>query len=222
MKINNLVKDAITRSIAGRSNTERAIEIPFLFEVLPEPSKDKNKIKILDIGCVESSLVIELNKLGFDSYGIDLRPYIKSFINFVRCDARNMKFADNMFDICYAISTIEHVGLVGTPYRTDKVPDKYGDKKVVNEMVRVTKPEGKIIITLPYGKGTKELSKWVRFYNKDRINNILPKNMIIDNIVYNIRKGRRWSRTSEQVASVTASQGTIVHSNICILGHKQK
>lgn len=222
MKINNLVKGAITRSIAGRSNTERAVEIPFLFEVLLEPSKDKNKTKVLDVGCAESSLVVELNKLGFDSYGIDLRPYIKSFVNFVRCDARNMKFTDDTFDVCYAISTIEHVGLVETPYRTDKVLDKYGDKKVVSEMVRVTKPEGMIIITLPYGKGTKELSKWVRFYNKDRINSILPNNMIIDNITYSIRKGRTWSRTSEQIASATASQGTLVYSNICILGHKQK
>ncbi len=181
----------------------------------------------MDIGCCESSLVVELQKLGFNVYGIDLRN-CNRFKNFYRQDARKLSFPDNSFDICCAISTIEHIGLVQSPYHTDTQLDAEGDKKSVREMLRVTKPNGIVVITLPYGKGDEHLSKWVRFYNKERIQDLLPKNLIAKKVKFSIRTKSGWVKTDERTASLSSScrdsktRINRVTGNICIMGTKNE
>lgn len=57
-------------------------------------------------------------------------------VNLVTCDATQLPYADNYFDIVTSISVIEHI------------PDD-GDSLAIKEMWRVLKPGGKIIITVP-------------------------------------------------------------------------
>ncbi len=206
-KINELIKFLLTYV----NETERLVEVPFIFQELPEPS---NSIKILDVGCCESHLLIELNKLGFVAYGIDTRgyPHPNSYVG----DARKMPYNTNYFDVTLAISTIEHIGLVNTPYLSDTIYDKNGDRKVVEEIIRVTKPGGKIIITLPYGNGNDVLKQWIRFYDSEKLSNLLKG--IKSNIKYHIFKEGRWMETDEKTCSQSYSGKQEVHNTSAITG----
>jgi ubiquinone/menaquinone biosynthesis C-methylase UbiE len=54
-------------------------------------------------------------------------------------DVRNMEFNDNTFDKVITISVIEHV-----------YPEKDGDMIALGEIKRVLKPDGNLLLTIPY------------------------------------------------------------------------
>lgn len=245
MNINGDIQNLINYLLTNWTETERTVELPFLFRELPEPGPFMS-IRILDVGCCESPLVVELNKLGFDSWGIDMRDYVDGYPKFIKCDARNViRIPSSTFDIVMAISTIEHIGLVETPYLTDSAFDEDGDIKVVKEMLRIVKPGkmakgegdiegdkmigGMIIIMIPYGDGCSDLKKWMRFYNKERIEKIIEKTgLVIDKIEYYIFRDGKWSNSNEKecARSFSVPTGIVLMSpvtgDICILGHKEK
>ncbi len=201
-------------------NSERKVEVPFMFENLPEPPA-----KILDVGCCYSPLMEIMTAKGFDMWGIDMINCCANFPKFVHGDARKMTFKDNEFDAITCISVIEHVGKVETPYGTDSIPDETGDIKMMGEMVRTTKPGGKIILTIPYGHGDEAFNKWVKFYNKDSVNELIKGTEIIK-AVYSIRepifdeKGElieeRWRTATEEEASKQFSMKAVI-SNLSLL-----
>lgn len=246
MKIDDKVQNIINSILTNWTETERSVEIPFLFRELPEPGTFMS-IRILDIGSCESPLIIILNNdLGFDSWGIDMRDYVEGYPKFIKCDARNVDtIPSSTFDIVMAISTIEHIGLVETPYLTDNVFDKDGDIEAIKEMLRIVKPGkmvkgegdiegnkmigGMIIITIPYGDGCSDLKKWMRFYDRNRIEKIIEKTgLIIDNIEYYIFRDGHWMVSDEKECAKSFSVPTgialmsPVTGNICILGHKER
>lgn len=245
MKINDNIRDIIRATIYGQEGTERDNEIPFLFNELPEISissgsgvSGTSRIKILDIGCCESPLVIYLNRIGFDCYGIDMRDCGCTDNDmrkkFIIGDVRNMDmFKDDMFDVVYAVSTIEHIGLGNTPYYTGQMEDLDGDIKVVREMMRVLKRSGKIIITIPFGHAVEQL-RWARHYDPLRLGRILDeikKIGYIDKVIYSqhcITKDNRyvWIESNEKSAydrwSIWSSEhGAFIGSNVCISGYKK-
>lgn len=54
-------------------------------------------------------------------------------------DARRLSYCDNCFDVVYAMSVVEHVE--GTD----------GDQEAIREMMRVLKPGGYCVVSVPYG-----------------------------------------------------------------------
>jgi ubiquinone/menaquinone biosynthesis C-methylase UbiE len=114
-------------------------------------TQDKN-LRILEIGCFDGSLIFKINRLfsGFDiSFtGIDLSPAGISFAlkrksdeqikncDFLIMDAAKLSFADNSFDIIIATEVIEHFP---------------APELLLCEILRVLKPDGKVIITSPNG-----------------------------------------------------------------------
>lgn len=112
--------------------------------------------RILDVGCGGSRLPIELAHKGHEVYGIDGEPYPEGHpFTFVQGDIMQMPFDDNFFEIVTVVSTIEHVGLgrYGDPVVAD------GDKQAIAEIVRVLKPSGMMIMTIPCGYDTMHRSK---------------------------------------------------------------
>lgn len=90
-------------------------------------------IRILDVGCGEGVMVEEYSKKGYDITGVDLNYGSKHVI---RGDARSLPFKDGRFDIVLALDVLEHVD--------------YNDQhKVLEEMKRVLKPNGKALISVP-------------------------------------------------------------------------
>ncbi len=195
-------------------DTERDIEYPFLFDWLPEPPGT-----LLDVGCDESELLIELNELGFNAIGIDMRDYGLPCDNFIQGDARDMPFGDRMMDVSFSISTIEHVGLVETPYCTDDVFDEDGDLKVVKEMIRVTRPGGLILITIPLGDGDGDQRKWIRFYDAARVGRIaelLGEGGFNPRIFAYVQVNKRWIPTDLETACRVYSSDVHIYSCCCM------
>ncbi|PIR06976.1 MAG: hypothetical protein COV55_00945 [Candidatus Komeilibacteria bacterium CG11_big_fil_rev_8_21_14_0_20_36_20] len=114
-----------------------------------------------------------------DFYSIDIIPFnykrfadfvetdlLKEKIKFQKADARNIPYPDNFFNQIMCISTIEHIGfdkvnLAGGRSSFDRskdLPDFFPsletwteDFKVMKEMIRVLKPGGKLLLTVPFG-----------------------------------------------------------------------
>lgn len=66
-----------------------------------------------------------------------LHPSLFNKLEFIRGDATALKFDDNTFDIVVSFSTIEHI------------PDKKARQRALEEIARVTKKGGYVVITVP-------------------------------------------------------------------------
>ena len=165
-RLDSIVHDW-TRPSAGAEEgfSDRSIERPFVFSNLPAAGK------VLDIGCAGSDLPVVLACLGYEVVGIDGRPYHMSDppFRFVRSDIRRMAFADGAFDIVTAVSTIEHVGLSGR-YGSDEDPG--GDRTAMEEIGRVTKSGGTILLTVPYGQPA-VFRPWHRVYGAEQLQRLI-------------------------------------------------
>ena len=96
---------------------------------------------ILDMGCYGSEILLCLHKLGYeDLSGIDLNdgifkmPYQRQ-INYSKCDFMNTSFEDSSFKAITSVSVIEH-GL--------------DSKKLFNEMSRILKIDGFLLVSFDY------------------------------------------------------------------------
>jgi len=94
--------------------------------------KLKSIKKILEIGAGSGRDLEELSKRGYDVTFSDFSPVaIKKFrdknpcIKTMKCDARNLPFSDNFFDLVYCLGLLEHF-------------DGQGRKKIIKEMFRVS------------------------------------------------------------------------------------
>jgi len=68
-----------------------------------------------------------------------IRDRAKGATHFSVEDARSLTYADETFDIVYSMSVIEHVA------------GSAGDSESVREMLRVLKPGGLLMVTVPFG-----------------------------------------------------------------------
>ena len=78
-------------------------------------------------------------------------------------DLRHLPFADATFDRAVCISTLEHVGLDNTRYGGAHENDPASAATAVAELVRVVRPGGRILITVPYGLST--IRGWFRVFD---------------------------------------------------------
>ncbi|MBZ0299765.1 MAG: class I SAM-dependent methyltransferase [Anaerolineae bacterium] len=109
---------------------------------------DGKTLHILDMGCGKGNVIEGLLPKGHAMYGYDfenrrtaaserLRPYYQeNFDNYIKFvdDERKIPFADQQFDLIYAIQVFEHVRFLDS---------------MLAECARVLKPSGKLIMTFP-------------------------------------------------------------------------
>lgn len=96
----------------------------------------------LDIGCDVGVLTKTLIEKGFRAFGVDLnkeklriaRETFEKNAGFVEMNAVNLGFVDHTFDLVLALEIIEHLNK---------------PSNLLNEIRRVTKKEGKIVISTP-------------------------------------------------------------------------
>lgn len=142
----------------GYGLDERVVEYPWILSRIAEP-KSAN---LLDAG---SSLnfqeILENENLSNKKIAIlNLNPepdcFWKKGISYVFGDIRSTFFKDGYFDCITCISTLEHVGMNNSALYIKDVRYKEGNafdfEKAILELKRVVKSEGKILITVPFGK----------------------------------------------------------------------
>jgi len=133
------LKDKVgTMSLLGKIADKKRLEL--IEEEIFEPNFQKFvkaiipiKLKILDLGCGDGWLVKELNKHNFiEAMGIDpnLKEEAKDLLRI-----STHAFPDNYFDYIVAIEVIEHL-----------------EPKMYEEIRRILKPNGKLIVTSPKPK----------------------------------------------------------------------
>jgi len=113
------------------------IEERIMFSLLPK----SNRSRLLDVGCGVGTISLELQKRGFEVYGIDFSSVAvekakEKGINAIVCDVDKdgLPFDDGYFDVVWAGDVVEHV---------------FDPMFLFEEMSRVLKPIGKVLLTAP-------------------------------------------------------------------------
>ncbi len=107
-----------------------------LIKYLSNRLKLQPNTKLLDVGCGDGTFTKTFKESGIDSIGIDINEY--------DADIDNLPYKDNMFDVIFCKSVIEHIS---------------NYKLFLNECKRVLKQDGKLIILTPNWE-----SQWKIFY----------------------------------------------------------
>lgn len=125
---------------------ERIVEVPFVFQNL---NLEKGQ-EVLDFGCNESKLSMELASLGYKVTGIDLNDYHFQHRNFtfIKGDFLQNNFEEESFDAVVALSSVEHAGLKSC----NSPPFPKGDHKVLDEIFRILKNGGVLLLTVPFAR----------------------------------------------------------------------
>lgn len=99
--------------------------------------------KVLEVGCGQGDFTFFLHDKGADITGSDFSGFAvekaiernkvrKSAADFVVADAHSLPFENNVFDLVFSCECLEHV---------------HDPQKALNELYRVLKPGGKVILT---------------------------------------------------------------------------
>ncbi len=138
----------------------------------------KGKGKLVDVGCGIGRYGLKLKKMGFSVYGIDvnkeaLKVCKKKGLNVKYSDVQaKIDFPNNYFDVAWCTEVIEHL----------KKP-----KKALDEIHRILKKGGKLILTTPntnifYPKFNQNPSH-VQFFNMKSLLKLFGKKWEIEKVV---------------------------------------
>lgn len=145
---------------------------------------------VLDVGCGKFPLKWWRHK-SFECWGVDVHSVSKDKY-FRQEDARQMSFPSEFFDVVYATSTIEHIGI---GRYGDKIT-KSGDREAILEMGRVLKPNGVMLVTVPFGK-SRNWPKRHRVYDNARLKKLFSGFKIVKQEYWIRRKGNEgWRRSN--------------------------
>ncbi|MFM6265048.1 MAG: methyltransferase domain-containing protein, partial [Dolichospermum sp.] len=159
----------------GEFLDERVVEYPWLISRIITTQG-----KLLDAGSVLNYDYI-LDHPHFNKKEISimtLEPegncFWKNRISYQFGDLRDIPYKDDYFDEVVSISTIEHIGMDNSIYSFKNEFKQHNNLdflKAVSEIKRVTKPGGKVYITVPYGRYTD--FGWYQQFNADLIDKIV-------------------------------------------------
>lgn len=180
---------------------ERLFELPTFWIFLGEHN---SKIKkVLDFGCAESRLSLNLSSLGYEVIGIDLRNYeygdILDNFTFVQGDLFEKYKNLGKFDLITAISSVEHVGL--DVYGNDKFSinnDNYSDIHIMKIFYELLNNGGLLYLTVPFGD-TYEVKKTYRIYNEKKLNELIKGFTVIRKRIFNVPDNSKWSKDCDKI-----------------------
>lgn len=96
--------------------------------------------RIFDFGCGSGYLAGELNKMGYNTHGVDFEKDVIDFglnhgiKNLKLATGEKIDYPDKTFDVVTAFDVLEHIE---------------NEKPTIAELVRILKPSGRIIISVP-------------------------------------------------------------------------
>lgn len=180
---------------------ERIVEYPFVHS----NTNLELGAKILDIGPGPSRLPLELAGRGYRVWTVDLVKYPLLLPNPnivpVQGDIENTQFEEEYFDCITAVSCLEHVGADSN--------NELRATRAMAEINRILKTNGRLIITLPFGKKSEYWFKNTgpfRIYDDLKIVSLL-KRFKIQKKEFAIKKGAHWLPAAlHEVENVEHSQ----------------
>lgn len=143
---------------------ERVIEIPWMLNHLPQNGY------ILDVGSCEAQYLNLLPTSDRVIHCLDPRnchEEIPAECEFHVESILGTSLPESFFDAVICLSTLEHIGM--PHYEQDPFED--GDDLALNEMWRVLKPGGLLILTMP--SGIRKWASWYRQYDPAAIRDLL-------------------------------------------------
>jgi SAM-dependent methyltransferase len=149
----------------GQGLPERVVEI-LLAWLTVSPG-----FKILDVGYANAMpchrMMLRKVKGLATLTGVDIAPptYDASeyYAKAIQADITQVPLPSESFDLIWCISLLEHVGMDNTAYTEDFKRESDMDLLAVREMLRLLRANGKLLITVPYGRF--EEHGWFRNYD---------------------------------------------------------
>jgi SAM-dependent methyltransferase len=123
--------------------------------------------RVLDVGTAWSLPVYQHNLVGLhvpELHGVDISVKPVPGVTMTRADVRHLPYADGTFDLIICISTLEHIGLDNTGYGTAGRQEEEGDVFTLREFSRVLAPDGRVLITVPFGR--RQRLDWLQQYDQ--------------------------------------------------------
>jgi SAM-dependent methyltransferase len=188
---------------------ERVVELPWLLSRSPN-GRALDAGSSLNHGHVLDHVLPLVDAL----YSCTLAPEPHSFndrgVSYVYADLRELPFRDGWFDTVVSVSTLEHVGMDVERWgaRTAPAPDpRSAVHAAVDELRRVTRPGGRLLLTVPYGR--REDHGWLRQFDHEDISQLAsvaaPNGSDIAVFAYDRRGWRR--STLEDAAGARYQKG---------------
>jgi SAM-dependent methyltransferase len=190
--------------------SERILEHIFVHSRLPAPPA-----RLLDLGCAESTNAIEMASLGFQVVGVDLRrlPLVHPNFEMVQANIAKLPFPDGAFDVVVSLSTIEHVGL---GWYTQEEQGS-SDQRVIAESVRVLRPGGRFLLTVPFGR--RGVTPVHRIYDPETLTDLLRPFRVLER-AYGVRAGEAWTYTTDEKAASEADSKDRVSAVALVVAEK--
>jgi SAM-dependent methyltransferase len=172
--------------------TERILEAIFVHSRLPTPPA-----RVLALGCGDRTSALEMASLGFQVIGLASSPQPLRHPNLesVQAAGAGLPFADASFDVVVSLSRVE----------SDAAVD--ADRKAGAEAARVLRPGGRLLLTVPYGKGPVAAPR--RVYDRLALTEWLRPFRVLEK-GFGLRTGETWTYgTDEDRASEANSRGRV-------------
>jgi SAM-dependent methyltransferase len=190
--------------LAGITSERRAEYLFVSRNLLPR----NKRATVLDVGSTGTDLSRAVESFGEGVWrvlGIDVAGRGSD----ARMDARRLGLRNNCIDQVICISTIEHVGL-------GRIKDSRGDIKAMQEIARVLKDGGSVIISLPYANKA-QIKEEYRVYDKTTLARLVGSLLAIKKEFYRFRSGK-WIKCSRAMADSTVNPEYMplnIHSAVC-------
>lgn len=177
---------------------ERIVETPFALRALGDVPIGA---RVLDFGSSENALALSLATMGYAVTALDLRtyPFRHPNLTAVARPLDEWEAEPASFDVILCISTVEHVGLgwYGAERR-----DERADRRAVERFATLLTPEGKLILTVPYGRP--EVDDLQRRYDADGLAALVDGWTVQERIVVEQVDDFTWTTVEDSNAHAAA------------------
>lgn len=179
---------------------DRDIEYSWIAAHIPA-----GKGNALDFGAGDGYMGLLAAMRGYTVTAVDLLPvtwyYNHENLSFVRGDILDLDLPSNHYDLIINCSTIEHVGISGR--YGSKNNSNNGDLEAIATLRRISKPGGKLLMSIPVGKD-RVFPPYHRVYGNNRLPLLLQGWEIISEEFWVKNKDNLWVKTKKGRAMAIA------------------